>query len=157
MTAPAFIATSACPVRAASRCSTRSTSARFGWSSSTRRGPGKIPVRSTPAGSNGSMHHPPLATGIPVWDELGLPPADRRAFGEVVTRHAQVQRLVAGHVHRTMSGSLAGRPVLTAPSTYVQARLNFAAQELELAEEPAGFVLHAVADGEVISHMQPVH
>jgi Icc protein len=104
-----------------------------------------------------AMHHPPLATGIPVWDEVGLPAADRRALGEVVERHAQVQRLVAGHVHRTMSGSLAGRPVLTAPSTYVQARLNFAAQELELAEEPAGFVLHAIVDGEVISHLQPVH
>jgi hypothetical protein len=46
--------------------------------------------------------------------------------------------------------------VLTVPSTYVQARLDFAAQELELAAEPAGFALHAVLDGEVVSHVQPV-
>jgi hypothetical protein len=47
--------------------------------------------------------------------------------------------------------------VLTIPSTYVQGRLNFGATELELAEEPAGFAVHAVLDGEVVSHVQPVH
>jgi Icc protein len=104
-----------------------------------------------------AMHHPPLATGISVWDALALPAADRLALGQVVERHAHVRRLVTGHVHHVISGSLAGRPVLTVPSTYVQARLNFAAQELELSDEPAGFVLHAVVDGEVISHLQPVH
>jgi 3',5'-cyclic-AMP phosphodiesterase len=103
-----------------------------------------------------AMHHPPLATGIPVWDELGLPAADRRALARVVERHGHVRRLVAGHVHRTIAAELAGRAVLTVPSTYVQARLNFAAQELELAAEPAGFALHAVLDGEVVSHVQPV-
>jgi 3',5'-cyclic-AMP phosphodiesterase len=25
-----------------------------------------------------AMHHPPLVTGVPAWDELGLPVADRR-------------------------------------------------------------------------------
>jgi Icc protein len=104
-----------------------------------------------------AMHHPPLVTGIPVWDEIGLPPADRHALGAVIERHRQVRRLVAGHVHRTVTGELAGRSVLTVPSTYVQARLNFAMQELELAAEPAGFALHAVVDGDLISHVQPVY
>jgi 3',5'-cyclic AMP phosphodiesterase CpdA len=104
-----------------------------------------------------AMHHPPLATGVPAWDDLSLPAPDRRALGDVVERHPHVRGLVAGHVHRTISGDLAGRSVLTVPSTYVQARLNFAAEGLELApDEPAGFVLHAVVDGGVISHLQPV-
>jgi Icc protein len=103
-----------------------------------------------------AMHHPPLITGIPVWDEIGLPRADRRALGAVIERHPQVRRLVAGHVHRTVTGELAGRSVLTVPSTYVQGRLNFAMEEMELAAEPAGFALHAVVDGELISHVQPV-
>jgi 3',5'-cyclic AMP phosphodiesterase CpdA len=103
-----------------------------------------------------AMHHPPLVTGMPAWDELGLPAADRRALGEVIERHRQVRRLVAGHVHRTITAELAGRAVLTVPSTYVQARLNFDSEEIELAAEPAGFALHAVLDGEVISHVQPV-
>jgi 3',5'-cyclic-AMP phosphodiesterase len=104
-----------------------------------------------------AMHHPPLITGIPAWDELGLPTADRRALSEVIEHHPQVRRLVGGHVHRMISGDLAGRPVLTVPSTYVQARLSFGSEVIELAaDEPAGFALHAVVDGELISHVQPV-
>ena len=103
-----------------------------------------------------AMHHPPLVTGIPAWDELGLPAADRRALGDVLERHRQVRRIVAGHVHRMITSNLAGRAVLTVPSTYVQARLTFGSQEIEFAAEPAGFAVHAVLDGEVISHLQPV-
>jgi Icc protein len=103
-----------------------------------------------------AMHHPPLVTGVPAWDEHGLPATDRRALGEVVERHRQVRRLVAGHVHRTITAELAGRTVLTVPSTYVQARLNLGSEEIEFAAAPAGFALHAVFDGELISHIQPV-
>jgi 3',5'-cyclic-AMP phosphodiesterase len=103
-----------------------------------------------------AMHHPPLLTGIRVWDELGLPSADRQALGDVIERHRQVRRLVAGHFHRTMTGDLTGLPVLTVPSTYAQARLNFTMQELELAAAPAGFAVHAVVDGGLISHIEPV-
>ena len=80
-------------------------------------------------------------------------PSDRSS--RFVERHRQVRRLVAGHVHRTITAEFAGRAVLTVPSTYVQARLNFGS-ELELAAEPAGFALHAVFDGELASHVQPV-
>jgi Icc protein len=103
-----------------------------------------------------AMHHPPLVTGVPAWDEIGLPPADRRALGEVLERHRQVRRLVAGHVHRTITGELAGRAVLTVPSTYIQARLDFDSHEIQLAADPAGFAVHAVLDGDLISHVQPV-
>jgi len=103
-----------------------------------------------------AMHHPPFLTGVRAWDELGLPDADRQALGDVVARHAQVRRIVAGHVHHTIIGELAGRAVLTVPSTYVQLRLDFRSQELELADEPAGFAVHAVLDGELVSHVQPV-
>jgi 3',5'-cyclic-AMP phosphodiesterase len=104
-----------------------------------------------------AMHHPPLLTGIPAWDELGLAVADQRALGEVVGRHVQVRRLVGGHVHRTMTAELAGRSVLTAPSTYVQGQLDFRTEEVELSAEPRGFVVHAVVDGELVSHVQPVY
>jgi 3',5'-cyclic-AMP phosphodiesterase len=103
-----------------------------------------------------AMHHPPLVTGVPAWDEIGLPGPDRLALGEVIARHRQVRRLVAGHVHRTMTADLAGRAVLTVPSTYVQARQNLGSEDLVFAADPAGFAVHAVLDGELISHMQPV-
>lgn len=103
-----------------------------------------------------ALHHPPLLTGVPVWDAIGLAEAGRRGLGEVVARHPQVRRIVAGHVHRTIAGLLGGCAVLTVPSTYVQGRLDFSARELQLADEPAGFAVHAVLDGEVSSHIQPV-
>jgi 3',5'-cyclic-AMP phosphodiesterase len=103
-----------------------------------------------------AMHHPPLSTGIEAWDEIGLPVADRVALGEVLERHPQVQRLVAGHVHRAIAAELAGRAVLAVPSTYVQARLNFCSGEIELVAEPPGFAVHALLDGELASHVQPV-
>ena len=103
-----------------------------------------------------AMHHPPFATGVRLWDKLGLAAADRRALAEVIERHRQVRRLVSGHVHRMITGDVAGRLAMIVPSTYVQARLNFAAEEVELSDEPAGFAVHAVVDGELISHFQPL-
>ena len=103
-----------------------------------------------------AMHHPPLRTGVPAWDKIGLADEDRLLLGEVVERHPQVRRIVAGHVHRTIAGELAGRPVLTIPSTYAQSRLDFGSRKLEFALEPAGFAVHAVFDGEVSSHLEPV-
>jgi 3',5'-cyclic AMP phosphodiesterase CpdA len=102
-----------------------------------------------------AMHHPAFATGVPAWDALNLPASDRVAFAEVVGRYPQVRRVLAGHVHRTIAGQVAGRVALTVPSTYVQGRLTFG-DEIEIANEPAGFALHVVVDGEIVSHVQPV-
>jgi 3',5'-cyclic AMP phosphodiesterase CpdA len=79
-----------------------------------------------------ALHHPPIWTGAPALDTMGLAPADRHALAAVVTRHPQVRRLVAGHMHRTMTGELGGRTVLGAPSTYAQAMLDFRSPELRL-------------------------
>jgi 3',5'-cyclic-AMP phosphodiesterase len=103
-----------------------------------------------------ALHHPPVTTGILAWDEIGLSVEDRRRLGEVLQRHPQVRRVVAGHVHRTIVGELAGRAVLAVPSTYVQARLSFNSDEIEVVAEPPGFAVHAVLDGELASHVQPV-
>lgn len=102
-----------------------------------------------------AMHHPPISTGVAPWDAIGLPPMDRAALARVLNHHPQVRRVVSGHVHQTISASLAGRPVLAVPSTYMQARLNFTATEIELAPGwPRGFALHAVVDGEIISYVR---
>jgi 3',5'-cyclic AMP phosphodiesterase CpdA len=103
-----------------------------------------------------ALHHPPVTTGIEVWDREGLPAADRRALGDVLQHHPHVRRVVAGHVHRTLAGDLAGAAVLAIPSTYVQARLNFESDVIELVAEPRGFAVHALLNGELASHVQPV-
>jgi len=104
-----------------------------------------------------TMHHPPLVIGVPAWDEIGLAPADRHALGDVIERHQQVRRVVSGHFHSTITGELAGRGVLVVPSTYVQTRLDFNVRELELTSELPGFAIHAVVDGELVSHVKAVH
>jgi 3',5'-cyclic AMP phosphodiesterase CpdA len=103
-----------------------------------------------------ALHHPPLDTGIPAFDRDAIPPAERRALGEVVAAHPQVRRIVAGHVHRTAYADLGGRSVLAAPSTYVQALLDLGGEEIRFSDDPAGFVVHALLDGELVSHVQPV-
>lgn len=55
-----------------------------------------------------------------------------------------------------MTAELAGRAVLAVPSTYVQTRLSFNSDEIETAAEPLGFAVHALLDGELASHVQPV-
>jgi 3',5'-cyclic AMP phosphodiesterase CpdA len=101
-----------------------------------------------------AMHHPPIVTGLPAWDRIALPAADRTALTAVVGRHPQVRRLIAGHVHSTLIGNLAGNTVLTAPSTYVQARLCSGSDELEFGGGSAGFAVHRLIDGELVSHLQ---
>jgi 3',5'-cyclic-AMP phosphodiesterase len=103
-----------------------------------------------------AMHHPPLRTEIPTFERIGLDPRGRAALAEVLVRHRQVLRVVAGHVHRTIVAELAGRAVLTAPSTYVQTTLDFAAPKLTMRADPPGFVVHAFRDGALASHVQTV-
>jgi 3',5'-cyclic-AMP phosphodiesterase len=100
-----------------------------------------------------ALHHPPLLTGIPAFDEIGLPAADRRALATVVEAHPHVRRIAGGHVHRTISAALGGRSVLAAPSTYVQSALDFTTEEIAFSADPPGFVLHAWLDGELVSHV----
>jgi Icc protein len=104
-----------------------------------------------------AMHHPPLVTGIGALDD-SLPRADRAALGELVGPHPGVQRLVAGHIHRTIAGALAGRPVCVCPSTWLQAALDLRGPgPLELIDEPPGFALHLYGRGDaLITHVQPV-
>ena len=104
-----------------------------------------------------ALHHPPLLTGIPAFDAIGLAAEDRLAFGQVVAAHPQVRRILGGHVHRTISGELGGRSVLALTSTYVQSRLDFGTEEIELSpDDPNCFAVHAWLDGQLVSHVQAV-
>jgi 3',5'-cyclic-AMP phosphodiesterase len=103
-----------------------------------------------------ALHHPPVTTGVPIWDSTALPVATAHALAAVLGRHPQVRRLAAGHLHRTLVAEISGRSVLAAPSTSLQARLDFSAEKFEMVPEPPGYVIHAVLDGQIVSHVQPV-
>lgn len=104
------------------------------------------------------MHHSPLPTGIPEWDEINLVAAEREALAEVVARHPQLRAIAGGHLHRTAASSLAGRPVLSAPSTYFQALPNFQVEDFEGEDfgnvGPPGFALHILRGGELSSQVE---
>jgi 3',5'-cyclic-AMP phosphodiesterase len=102
-----------------------------------------------------AVHHTPLATGLPAWDAINLTAADREALGEVVARHPQLRMIVGGHLHRIAATSLAGCPVLSAPSTYLQALpdFDFEDDDVEMVGPP-GFALHVFSDGTLSSQVE---
>lgn len=97
------------------------------------------------------VHHPPFRTGIPAMDEIGF--RESEAFGEVVDRHPQVERIVCGHIHRSMQVRWHGTIASTAPSTAFQFVLELQARDrIGIAREPPGFTLHVWQDGRLVSH-----
>jgi 3',5'-cyclic-AMP phosphodiesterase len=100
-----------------------------------------------------AVHHTPLATGIPEWDAINLEASDRKALGEVVARHPQLRTIVGGHLHRVAASALAGCPVLSAPSTYLQVRPNFHRDEVVWIDSQ-GFAIHALRDDELSSQVE---
>jgi Icc protein len=103
-----------------------------------------------------AMHHPPMVTGIRTMDSITIPPGERQALAEIVSRHRQVRLIAAGHVHRAILGNLSGTPVLAIPSTDVQLALDFDSDEMRFEPGPASFAIHVLAEGKLVSHIQPV-
>ncbi len=101
-----------------------------------------------------ALHHPPLRTEIPTFERIGLATDSREALAEVIARHPQVARIVAGHVHRSIVAELAGRAVVTVPSTYLQAALDFTAPKLQMCADPPGFAVHALRGDSLTTHLQ---
>jgi 3',5'-cyclic-AMP phosphodiesterase len=101
-----------------------------------------------------AMHQPPLVTGMVDWDGVIMRPADREALAAVIERHPQVRAIVGGHLHRIAASSLAGRPVVVAPSTFVQARPDFEAEKIRLRDHFRGFLLHVLRDGQLSTQVE---
>jgi 3',5'-cyclic AMP phosphodiesterase CpdA len=101
-----------------------------------------------------AMHHPPVPIGIPWLDVIGL--QERAALAGLLATAPQVRAVVAGHVHRAAIGRLAGVPVLTCASTNFQSTLDFGARSMDVTNEPPSFLVHALVDGELLTHVQPV-
>jgi 3',5'-cyclic AMP phosphodiesterase CpdA len=97
------------------------------------------------------MHHPPFLTGIGHMDEIGL--AGRAAFAEIVARHAQIEAILCGHLHRNIQTAVGGRRVLTCPSPAHQVALDLQPDAPSCFRmEPPGYMLHRWHDGSLVSH-----
>lgn len=102
-----------------------------------------------------ALHHTPMPTGVREWDGINMPLAEREALAEVVGRHSHLRAIVGGHLHRIAASSLAGCPVVSAPSTYFQARPDFVSEDVGFVDPP-GFAIHALLDGELSSQVESV-
>jgi len=98
------------------------------------------------------MHHPPFPTLIGHMDKIGLDGAD--ALAAVIARHAQVERVLCGHLHRPIQFRFAGTIASTSPSPAHQVALDLAADApSRFKMEPPGFQLHAWREGTgIVSH-----
>ena len=104
-----------------------------------------------------AMHHPPLLTGSAAFDRFALNSDSRFALAEVVNRYPQVRRIVGAHLHRPLLTEFASRPLLVAPSTYVQFPLDPDAVKLVAGDEPPGFIMHMIGeDGSLLSVFETV-
>lgn len=101
------------------------------------------------------LHHQPFRCGVPYLDTYRCFGAE--ALDAVVARHAQVERVLCGHVHRLMQRRFGGTLLTTAPSTATAIALR-PWPEAEPAShlEPPGFLLHHWQDGALLTHHVPV-
>ena len=102
-----------------------------------------------------AQHHPPFSTGMTVMDRMGLRnPGDEAA---VLARYGHVERVISGHIHRTIHARFAGTVASVCPSSAHQLVLNLVPNaDIRFAFEPSGFQLH-LWDGErLVTHSQVV-
>lgn len=101
------------------------------------------------------MHHPPFLSGIGHMDEIGL--SGRQAFAEIVGRHAQIEAILCGHLHRNIQTSVGGRRTLTCPSPAHQVALALRPDAPScFCMEPPGYMLHWWRDGQLVSHVAAI-
>lgn len=99
------------------------------------------------------LHHPPFRTGIARMDTIGLAAASAERLGAILSRHAQVQLLTCGHVHRAIQVRWHGTVASVCPSTAFQYRLNLEDPKLEPSpHEPPAYQLHCWNGSELVTH-----
>jgi 3',5'-cyclic AMP phosphodiesterase CpdA len=88
-----------------------------------------------------AMHHPPFETGISYLDKYGLRSVG--GFEATLLKYPHVERVLVGHVHRSMQVRLANATVVTCPSTATQIALR-TERDAEPAScfEPPACLLH---------------
>ena len=101
-----------------------------------------------------AMHHPPFKTLIGHMDDIGLlKGAD--ALVAVVQKYPNVERIICGHLHRSIDVRFAGTIASTAPSVAHQVALDIDPQAASCCVlEPPAYKLHVwVGEGPLVSHL----
>jgi 3',5'-cyclic AMP phosphodiesterase CpdA len=98
------------------------------------------------------MHHPPFLTGVANLDDMGLLGADDVA--RLLAHCPHVERILCGHLHRSIQVRWHGVLASVCPSTAHQVALGLRPDDpLCYVMEPPGFQLHAWVPGTgLVSH-----
>ena len=87
------------------------------------------------------LHHPPIVCGIEHMDRINLRTAD--AFGKIIARHPQVERVLCGHHHRPIAARFAGTMAQVAPSVAHQVTFDLKPGDPgSFHMEPPAYLLH---------------
>ena len=99
-----------------------------------------------------ALHHPPFATGIEWMDESGFVGLDRL---EAVLRAHPVERIVSGHIHRSLTSSVSGIPATTGPSTVHHVDLDLAPNApISVIVDPPAYGLHHITPTAWVTHQR---
>lgn len=98
------------------------------------------------------LHHPPFFTGIAHMDRQLL--RHPEALAQVIARHPQVERVLCGHLHRSIQLRFAGTLACSAPGASHQVAFDLRKDgPAHFCLEPAGFLLHRwTAQQGVVTH-----
>jgi 3',5'-cyclic AMP phosphodiesterase CpdA len=101
-----------------------------------------------------AMHHPPFETYIDHMDQVGLL-TGKDEFVEIIKKHPHVERIICGHLHRSIDARIGSTMASTAPSPAHQVELNLAVgAPPRWMKEPPGFKVHAwKLGGGLVSHL----
>jgi Icc protein len=100
-----------------------------------------------------ALHHPPFDTGIVAMDAGGS--AWATELVSILSDYPNVERVLCGHIHRSIQTLVGGRLVSVCPSTAHQVSLDLGAEPFNGAffeMEPPAFQLHRYRDGRMVTH-----
>lgn len=100
-----------------------------------------------------AMHHPPFQTLIGHMDAIGLLEGSA-ALETLVAQYPNVERVICGHLHRSIQVRFGGTVAATVPSPAHQVCLDLAPGAASMwTLEPPGFGLHVLpVGGRLVSH-----
>lgn len=99
------------------------------------------------------LHHTPFVTGFPGMDDIMLEQAED--FFALLKKRANVDLVVSGHIHRTISANIGGILQAVFKSTAHQAPLDFVSKSSSIASiEPPAYGLLLLGDNGVVVHTE---
>ncbi len=109
-----------------------------------------------------ALHHPPFYTGMTGTSAKGLVQGGGE-LDQLLRRHDQVVRVLAGHVHRPITTSFGGTIASAGPTTCYPFGLDMGPERvLNVVHEPPAIAVHlwledaTPAGADLVSHVQPV-